>query len=145
MIKPYGGVYKRPGTLFCGEAKYSDRTAVLARFYFDNFVNYLLEIGDRYIRIWRDGSYLGIELEAPFNLEKSDDGAAWSDFRTYTLVKREVNGVEVRYVERFAKPSSSSRAIEHVCVDSAVRRKYDVPTDEVEFAGRWGGEFGAAP
>lgn len=66
IIRPYGAVRKRPGLIYCGAAKYSDKKAILYRFEFSVDVNYMLEIGDKYIRIWRDGTYLGVELTTPF-------------------------------------------------------------------------------
>lgn len=66
VVRPYGAIQKRPGTIFCGEAKYSDKKAILVRFDFLTEVAYMLEMGDNYIRIWRDGIYLNIELQTPF-------------------------------------------------------------------------------
>ena len=66
IIRPYGPVYKRPGSIYAGRMKYDDRAAILVRFEYSVEVSYLLEFGDRYIRIWRDGVRLPFELETPF-------------------------------------------------------------------------------
>lgn len=66
IIRPYGAVKKRPGTLFCGTAKYAERPARLVRFDFSAEVGYLLEFGDYYFRVWRDGKYLGVEAATPY-------------------------------------------------------------------------------
>ncbi len=66
VVRPYGAIQKRTGTIYCGETKYSDKKAMLVRFDFLTELAYMLEIGDKYIRIWRDGKYLGIELTTPF-------------------------------------------------------------------------------
>lgn len=66
IIRPYGPVYKRPGSIYAGRMKYDDRAAILVRFEYSVEVSYLLEFGDRYIRIWRDGAHLPFELETPF-------------------------------------------------------------------------------
>ena len=66
LIRPYGAVKKRPGTLFCGAAKYDDKKARLVRFDFSVDIAYLLEFGDYYMRVWRNGTYLGVEIETPF-------------------------------------------------------------------------------
>lgn len=66
VIRPYGAVRKRPGLIFCGKCKYSDRKAILYRFDFTVEISYLLEIGHQYIRIWRNGTYLGVELTTPY-------------------------------------------------------------------------------
>lgn len=65
-IRPYGAVRKRPGLIYCGAAKYPGRRATLRRFEFSVSISYLLEIGHEYIRVWRDGTYLGVELTTPF-------------------------------------------------------------------------------
>lgn len=65
-IRPYGAVRKRPGLIYCGAAKYPGRRAILRRFEFSVSISYLLEIGHEYIRVWRDGTYLGVELATPF-------------------------------------------------------------------------------
>ena len=66
IIRPYGPVYKRPGSIYAGRMKYDDRAEILVRFEYSVEVSYLLEFGDRYIRIWRDGVRLPFELETPF-------------------------------------------------------------------------------
>lgn len=65
-VRPYGAIQKRTGTIFCGETKYSDKKAILVRFDFLTELAYMLEIGDKYIRIWRGGTYLGVEIATPF-------------------------------------------------------------------------------
>lgn len=66
IIRPYGPVYKRPGTIYCGQMKYADKEVVLQRFEYSVEITYLLEIGERYMRIWRGGKRLDIELVTPF-------------------------------------------------------------------------------
>lgn len=65
-VRPYGGVYRRPGTVYCGKTKFMDKKVRLLRFNFMEDVCYLLEVGEGYIRVWRDGKYLGVEVEVPF-------------------------------------------------------------------------------
>lgn len=64
-IRPYGSVYRRGGSLYVGSAKYADKATILQAFH-ETDGDVLLEIGDRYIRIWRDDVYTGIELETPY-------------------------------------------------------------------------------
>lgn len=64
-IRPYGSVYRRGGSLYVGSAKYADKATILQAFH-ETGGDVLLEIGDRYIRIWRDDVYTGIELETPY-------------------------------------------------------------------------------
>lgn len=65
IIRPYGSVKKRPGSQYCGTTK-NNGTAKLHKFEFANELSYLLEFGVGYLRIWRQGNYLGVELSTPF-------------------------------------------------------------------------------
>ncbi|BEU87455.1 hypothetical protein TAMA11512_09190 [Selenomonas sp. TAMA-11512] len=85
IIRPYGPVYKRPGTIYAGRMKYDDRDAILTRFEFTVEITYLLEVGDKYIRVWRDGVRLPVELETPFDV---------SDLRSLRFVQC----VDVMYI-----------------------------------------------
>lgn len=66
IIRPYGPVRKRPGTIYCGQIKYAGSKVILYHFDFTSALSYLLEIGVEYIRIWKNGTYLGIELATPY-------------------------------------------------------------------------------
>lgn len=68
IIKPYGSIRKRSGTKYCGTTKNNGK-AILRRFEFTTNLSYLLEIGAGYIRIWKDGEYLNVELATPFTVE----------------------------------------------------------------------------
>lgn len=68
IIKPYGSIKKRTGSAYCGTTK-NNGAAILRRFEFSAELSYMLEFGAGYVRIWRDGVYLGVELETPFTLE----------------------------------------------------------------------------
>lgn len=66
VIQPYGPVYKRQGSEFIGETKYSNKKAILVKFNNTETSAYFLEFGDLYVRIWIDGAYTGTELVTPF-------------------------------------------------------------------------------
>lgn len=66
IIQPYGGCYRRQGSKFVGELKYSDKDAVLVGFYDSVYEAYVLEVGWKYIRIWKDDVYTGTELTTPY-------------------------------------------------------------------------------
>jgi hypothetical protein len=51
---PHGGAIKRPGTYFVAEAKYSDKKCRLVPFEFSTTQAYVLEFGDKYIRVYKD-------------------------------------------------------------------------------------------
>lgn len=58
ITKPTGGGAKRPGTIFRGRVKFSDRLTRLIPFIYSNSVKYLIEMGDGYFRFWVNGALL---------------------------------------------------------------------------------------
>lgn len=66
FIRPYGAAYRRPGTAFVANTKYADKKCLLKEFSFTSKISYLLEIGEKYIRIYKDNVYLGVEVTTPF-------------------------------------------------------------------------------
>lgn len=66
IIRPYGAVCRRGGSEYIGETKYTDKRTILVRFTKDADESFLLEFGDRYVRMWQNGKYLGVELVTPF-------------------------------------------------------------------------------
>ena len=55
IIHPHGGISNRGGTEFCSETKYHDREVRLVEFQFNTEQCYVLEFGDKYIRVHKDG------------------------------------------------------------------------------------------
>jgi len=55
IILPQGGVTRRPGTKFINEVKHSSKLTCLVPFQFSTTQAYILEFGDLYIRIYKDG------------------------------------------------------------------------------------------
>ena len=66
IVRPYGAVTKRPGLIYCGATKKADKKSILWPFKFDVSLNYLLEFGDQYVRVWKNGVYLNVEVATPF-------------------------------------------------------------------------------
>ncbi|WP_052688514.1 hypothetical protein [Xanthomonas albilineans] len=72
ITKPSGGATKRPGLLFRGSVKYSDRATRIIPFIYSTSINYLIEMGDAYLRFWvngvllRDGSNNIVEIATPY-------------------------------------------------------------------------------
>lgn len=65
-IRPYGAVYRRSGTVYHSACKYADKKAILVEFNFSVELSYMLEIGEGYIRVHKNGEYLGVELATPY-------------------------------------------------------------------------------
>lgn len=49
-----------------GDTKYHNKKSILVKFNYNEVSAYLLEIGDLYLRIWKDGVYTGTELASVF-------------------------------------------------------------------------------
>ncbi len=69
-IRPYGAVYKRTGSLYCGLAKKSKVRLMEFKSSISNA--FLLEVGDRYIRIWKDGKFTGREITTEYTEDELD-------------------------------------------------------------------------
>lgn len=74
---PQGPVSRRPGTRFVASAKYPDQKTGLMRFEFNSDQAYMLEVGDRYIRIYHDRAVvlsgttgLPYEVSTPYTKEQ---------------------------------------------------------------------------
>lgn len=58
IVMRHGGVTNRPGTEFVCEVKDSTKTVRLIQFVFNSDQTYVLEFGDQYMRVIRDGALL---------------------------------------------------------------------------------------
>lgn len=67
MVRPFGPAYKRAGFMYCVRTK-NDGPAILVPFASGNGFDYLLEIGEGYIRVHKDDVWLGVEMTTPYNL-----------------------------------------------------------------------------
>lgn len=72
VIRPYGAVARRQGSEYIGRVKNKDKSTRLFEFTAEKNKSFLLEIGEQYIRVWRNGIYTGIELETPFESDVVD-------------------------------------------------------------------------
>lgn len=58
FVMRHGGVANRPGSTFVGEVKDSTKTVRLIPFVFNSDQTYVLEFGDQYMRVIRNGSHV---------------------------------------------------------------------------------------
>lgn len=65
IVRQYGGASNRPGTSFVAECKKPDNVTRLIPFQFNEIQTYMLEFGDQYMRVIRDG---GEVLESAVNI-----------------------------------------------------------------------------
>lgn len=66
IVKPQGGIFARPGTIFIKEAKDSTKKSRLVEFEFSETVNYLLEFSNGWLRVFKDNVYLGVQVASPY-------------------------------------------------------------------------------
>lgn len=66
LVKPHGPIYRRPGMMYVSRTKYNDKKSIAVAFNGTDNNDYLLEIGDEYIRIYKKSEYLGVEIITPF-------------------------------------------------------------------------------
>ena len=78
-ILPQGGIKRRSGTHFAEEVKDSSKETRLIPFIFSTEQAYMLEFGDYYIRVFKDGGLLlkedntPVEIETPFSADILDE------------------------------------------------------------------------
>lgn len=71
IVRQYGGISNRPGSEFCTEVKDSSKQTRLIPFIPSTSTSYVLEVGNLYIRVIKDGSYVlsggtPVEIVAPW-------------------------------------------------------------------------------
>ena len=73
LIKPHGPIYRRPGMKYMARTKYSDKACILVPFNGADNTDYLLEIGEKYIRVHKNGLYIYIEVMTPYTADMLQD------------------------------------------------------------------------
>ena len=73
LIKPHGPIYRRPGMKYMARTKYSDKACILVPFNSTDSTDYLLEIGEKYIRVHKNGLYINIEVMTPYTADMLQD------------------------------------------------------------------------
>lgn len=73
LIKPHGPIYRRPGLKYMARTKYSDKACILVPFNGADNTDYLLEIGEKYIRVHKNGLYINIEVMTPYTADMLQD------------------------------------------------------------------------
>lgn len=66
LVKPYGPIYKRPGLRYVARTKYADKKCILVAFNGSDDKDYLLEVGEKYIRVFKNGVDLNVEIVTPY-------------------------------------------------------------------------------
>jgi hypothetical protein len=71
ILKPYGGVERRPGTYFVAEVKTSSKSTRLIPFQYSTTQAYVIEMGDQYMRFYKDNGQItdsgsAVEIATPY-------------------------------------------------------------------------------
>ena len=83
VVLPQGGITKRPGTAYIHAVKNSANTTTLLPFVVGAEQSYILELGDTYIRFYRDGGIL-LSTAAIANGTFDSDLSSWTSASTGT-------------------------------------------------------------
>ena len=75
---PYGGFSRRMGTFFVHDTKYTDKHSRLIPFIYSDKTAFMLEFGDKYIRVYRNGGMvmngdIPLEINTPYTEDELDD------------------------------------------------------------------------
>lgn len=73
VILKQGGITGRPPTVYKGSVKTASDTPRLIPFVYSSTTAYLLEFGNQYMRVWKDGAYTGFELATPYTAAQLTD------------------------------------------------------------------------
>ena len=68
ILLPYGGAVRRPGTQYLGAAKNADKRCRLIGFNFSTTTNFILEVGEEYIRFWSNGAIVESAPSTPLEV-----------------------------------------------------------------------------
>lgn len=74
IVHTYGGVSRRPGTKFIGPCKNHDAAVRLIPFQFKTTDQYVLEFGDEYMRVIRNGAYVTEGSKNITDITEADPG-----------------------------------------------------------------------
>lgn len=64
----HGGVARRPGTRFVAAAKHANKAARLIPYVFNKDQAYIIELGDQYLRVYKDGAQILTGGGSPYEL-----------------------------------------------------------------------------
>lgn len=92
IVRPQGGLFKRPGTAYVTEVKDSTKTTRLIPFKYSIEQAYVLEMGEGYFRFYKDGGQI-LSTAAITNGTFATDLTGWTDEDTGTGASTFSSGV----------------------------------------------------
>lgn len=103
-----GGLTRRPGSIFCGEVKFSSKATRLEAFKFSVFQNYMIEFGDLYVRFYKDGELITGTPTAISAATNASPGV-FSSLSDLSVVPQLTNGARVVVTGIVGMPTVNNR------------------------------------
>jgi hypothetical protein len=138
LIRPHGGVANRAGLKFIAEVKDSTAGAVLIPFEFNTTQNYILEFGDRYMRVIRDGGHVVGPAVAISGITQANPGVITANGHSFT------GDQEVSFNSILGMLELNSRRVKIVYVDTnnfSLVDLFGVPVDTTNYGAYTGSGF----
>lgn len=122
----HGGVIRRPGSRFVAAAKYSDKRARLIPYIFNKEQAYMLEFGEKYMRVYKDGAQVLTSSGQPYEVATpyTADMLAGIDF---------VQGADTMFLAHTKVPIYRLRRLDHADWSMEPAPFVTQPFDEIGF------------
>lgn len=122
----HGGVIRRPGTRFVAAAKFSDKAVRLIPYVFNKDQAYMLEFGDQYMRVFKDGAQVLAGGGSPYEVTTpyTEDMLPEIDF---------VQGADTMFIAHPDVPIYRLRRLDHAEWSLAAAPFVTTPFDEIGF------------
>ena len=104
ILLPYGGAVRRPGSQYLGAAKHADKRCRVVGFNFSTTTNFILEVGEEYIRFWSNGAIVESAPATPLEVA--------TPYQENEL--REIQYIQINDLVYFVHPSHAPRKLSRV-------------------------------
>lgn len=122
----HGGVIRRPGTRFVAAAKFADKAARLIPYVFNKEQAYMLEFGDQYMRVYKDGAQVLDGGGSPYEVTTPYTEAMLPDIDF-------VQGADTMFIAHPSVPIYRLRRLDHAEWSLAAAPFVTLPFDEIGF------------
>lgn len=122
----HGGVIRRPGSRFVTAAKFANKKARLIPYVFNRDQAYIIEFGDQYLRVYKDGAQVLTGGGAPYEVATPYTEAMLDDLDY-------VQGADTMFIAHPSVPIYRLRRLDHADWSLAAAPFVTVPFDEIGF------------
>lgn len=122
----HGGVIRRPGSRFITAAKFGNKKARLIPYIFNRDQSYILEFGDQYLRVYKDGAQVLTGGSTPYEVATPYTEAMLADLDY-------VQGADTMFLAHPSVPIYRLRRLDHADWSMAAAPFVTVPFDEIGF------------